>query len=102
MGEKEDWDAVRTILKTPPVNSLWNLGETKNTLLLLAKETGNFDLIEVKDDLAGSLQMCDHFTYDNVFIYFQPGNGKVKKKEPKELAVRAMKQLDDAIALALE
>ena len=25
--DKADWDAVRTILKTPPVNQLWNLGE---------------------------------------------------------------------------
>ena len=68
----------------------------------LAKETGNFDLIEIKDDLAGSLQMCDQFTYDNVFIYFQPGNGKVKVKEPKDLAIRAMKQLDEAITMASE
>ena len=35
--------------------------------------------------------------YDNVFVYFQPGNGKVKIKEPIDLAIKAMKQLDEAI-----
>lgn len=25
--EQQEWDKVRTILKTPPVNKLWNLGE---------------------------------------------------------------------------
>lgn len=71
--EQSEWDKVRTILKTPPVNQLWNLGESQNTLVKLAKETGNFDLMEVKDELAISLQMTDQYSYDNVFIYYQPG-----------------------------
>ena len=71
--ESAEWDKVRTILKTPPVNQLWNLGESQNTLVKLAKETGNFDLMEVKDELAISLQMTDQYSCDNVFIYYQPG-----------------------------
>ena len=71
--EGAEWDKVRTVLKTPPVNQLWNLGESQNTLVKLAKETGNFDLMEVKDELAISLQMTDQYSYDNVFIYYQPG-----------------------------
>lgn len=55
------------------MNQLWNLGESQNTLVKLAKETGNFDLMEVKDELAISLQMTDQYSYDNVFIYYQPG-----------------------------
>lgn len=39
----------------------------------LAKETGDFDIMEMKDELAISLQMTDQFSYDNVFIYYQPG-----------------------------
>ena len=39
----------------------------------LAKETGAMELLELKDDLAISLQMCDQYSYDNVFIYYQPG-----------------------------
>jgi hypothetical protein len=27
--EKQDWEAVRQILKTPPVNKLWNLGDVR-------------------------------------------------------------------------
>lgn len=57
------------------------------------------DLFELKDELASSLQMCDQLTYDNVFVYFQPGNGKVKIKEPQELARRAQNQLQQIIDL---
>jgi len=97
--QNKQWDSVRTILKTPPVNSLWNLGESQNTLVKLAKETDEFGLLELKDELAISLQMCDQFTYDNAFVYFQPGDGKIHLKEPIELAKRAMGQIDEAIAM---
>jgi len=92
-----EWEKTRNILKTPPVNELWNLGDSKNTLVRLAKETGDFELLEMKDELAISLQMCDQYAYDNVFVYFQPGDGKFKVKEPTEMAERAMKQLEEAI-----
>ena len=88
--EQQEWDKVRTILKTPPVNKLWNLGDSQNVILQLAKETGDVELFEVKDELALALQMTDQLTYDNVFVYFQPGNGKVKIKEPVELANKAI------------
>ena len=71
--QNANWDTARTILKTPPVNQLWNLGESSNTIVKLAKETGEMELLELKDDLAISLQMCDQYSYDNVFIYYQPG-----------------------------
>lgn len=71
--EKQEWDAVRSILKTPPVNQLWNLGDAKNTILQLAKATDEYELIDIKDELSLSLQMCDQLTYDNVFVYYQPG-----------------------------
>jgi len=38
-----------------------------------------------------------HQRYDNVFVYFQPGNGKVKIKEPIEMANKALGQLQQAI-----
>jgi hypothetical protein len=41
--------------------------------------------------------MCDQLTYDNVFVYFQPGNGKIKIKEPTDVINKAIKQLDDII-----
>lgn len=71
--QQGEWDKVRTILKTPPLNQLWNLSDSKNTLVQLAKETGEFELLELKDELAITLQMCDQLTYDNAFVYFQPG-----------------------------
>jgi len=71
--QNAEWDKVRTILKTPPVNNLWNLGENQNNIVKLVKENGNFDLLEMKDELAISLQMTDQYSYDNVFIYYQPG-----------------------------
>jgi len=95
-----EWDKARTILKTPPVNNLWNLGDSQNTLVKLAKETGEFELLELKDELSISLQMCDQLTYANAFVYFQPGNGKVNIKQPTDLAIKAMSQIADAITLA--
>ena len=95
-----EWDKIRTVLKTPPVNELWNLGESKNTLVKLAKETGEFELMEMKDELAISLQMCDQYSYDNNFIYYQPGNGKIKTKEPMEMAQKAIAQLKEALDAA--
>jgi hypothetical protein len=44
---------------------------------------------DLKDELGVALQMCDQLTYDNVFVYYQPGNGKVKVKEPTDLAIKA-------------
>ena len=69
-------------------------------MVKLAKESGEFELLELKDELSISLQICDQLTYDNAFVYYQPGNGKVKIKEPKDLAFKAMDQIKSAIELA--
>lgn len=95
-----EWDQVRTILKTPPVNYLWNMGDSRNPILQLAQATDEFELIDMKDEVAISLQMCDQLTYDNVFLPYQPGNGKIKIKEPTDLALQAMKQIDAALKVA--
>merc|ERR1711957_819621 len=68
--KKEEWDSVRSILKTSPVNKLWNLGDA-----ILAQELGEVDLLELKDELPLTIQICDQLTYGNAFVYFQPGNG---------------------------
>jgi len=36
----------------------------------------------------------------SLFAAFQPGNGKIKIKEPTELAVQAMKQIDEVLKVA--
>lgn len=60
------------------------------------------ELFEVKEDLAYDLQMCDQLTYANAFVYFQPGNGQVKIKEPTELARQAMAKIKQALEMANE
>ena len=75
--------------------------QSQNPVLRLTRDTGNVDLFELKDDLAYNLQFCDQLTYDNAFVYYQPGNGKVKIKEPQELARRAMGQIQDVIDLVM-
>jgi hypothetical protein len=95
--QQEEWEKVRNILKTPPVNKLWNLGDSQNTILKLAKETGDVELFETKDDVALNLQMCDQVTYANVFIYFQPGSGKINIKDPTDFVQKAMAQLKQVI-----
>ena len=42
--DEEKWDAVRSVLKTPPVGLLWNLGESKNTLRQLADARDDVEL----------------------------------------------------------
>jgi hypothetical protein len=132
-------------------------GDAQNTLSKLAMETGEMGLLEIRDELAISLQMTDQYSYDNNFIYYQPGefcpvcyrnfcylgsfakgpktefrpgvivgiysflnlpppftltlmriltcvtytgNGKVKVKEPMEMANKAIAQLGEAIEFA--
>lgn len=41
------------------------------------------ELFELADEVGGALQLTDQYAYDNVFIKFQPGSGKVLIKEPK-------------------
>ena len=96
--EEEKWDAVRSVLKTPPVGNLWNLGESKNPARKLADLRDDVELFELVDEIAGALQLADQFTYDNNFIYFQPGNGKVKTKEPKDQIAVAKSKLKAIIA----
>jgi hypothetical protein len=78
--QAEEWDKVRTILKSPPIVQLWNLGDGKNTISQLAKLTDDFELIDFKDEISLSLQMCDQYTYNNVFVYFQPGTLKSRSR----------------------
>mmetsp|Transcript_64483 Transcript_64483/g.127369 ORF Transcript_64483/g.127369 Transcript_64483/m.127369 type:complete len:175 (-) Transcript_64483:306-830(-) len=92
--EEEKWDAVRSVLKVPPVGNLWNLGDSKNTLRKLADMRDDVELFELADDVSSALQLADQFTYDNNFIYYQPGNGKVKIKEPKQQVQLAISKLD--------
>lgn len=63
--EQEKWDAVRSVLKTPPVGNLWNLGDSKNTLRKLADLRDDVELFELADDVAGALQLADQYTYDS-------------------------------------
>ncbi len=49
--------------------------------------------------MAGALQLADQYTYDNNFIYYQPGNGKVKIKEPKQQVQLAKQKLDAVLSV---
>mmetsp|Transcript_6827 Transcript_6827/g.21526 ORF Transcript_6827/g.21526 Transcript_6827/m.21526 type:complete len:166 (-) Transcript_6827:30-527(-) len=92
------WDAVRTVLKTSPVAELWNLGQGKNWIRKAALDAGDPELIELSEDLSSALQLTDQYVYDNNFIYFQPGNGKLKTKEPKDQIKIAQTKLKTIIS----
>ncbi|GMI45010.1 hypothetical protein TrCOL_g9324 [Triparma columacea] len=100
--QAEQWDAVRSVLKGPGLGELWNLGESKNTIAKLAKKTDNMMLMELGNELQISLQMADQLTYDNAFVYFQPGNGKVDIKGPQSMVKKAISQLDEIVEMAAE
>ncbi|CAE8600286.1 unnamed protein product, partial [Polarella glacialis] len=95
--QAQEWEAVRQVLKAPPVNYLWNLGESKNTVKKVGEVTDDASYFDLAEELSGALQLCDQFTYDNVFIPFQPGNGKVKIKEPTEQVTTAIATLDGVL-----
>ncbi|KAJ1459966.1 hypothetical protein M885DRAFT_613069, partial [Pelagophyceae sp. CCMP2097] len=99
--EAQEWDKARSVLKASPVAELWNLGNAKNYVRTAFLDAGDADLIELAEDLSSALQLTDQYAYDNNFIYFQPGNGKVKVKEPIDQANIAKKTLT-AIVQALE
>lgn len=82
----------------PPTHPL-NLQKSQNTVVQLAKSAGSIELLELKDDLALTLQLCDQYTYNNAFVYFQPGNGKYNIKEPQQLARKAMQQIQEIVDL---
>mmetsp|Transcript_22739 Transcript_22739/g.53825 ORF Transcript_22739/g.53825 Transcript_22739/m.53825 type:complete len:184 (-) Transcript_22739:153-704(-) len=100
MIEKEQWDPVRSVLKTPPVANLWNLGMSKNQIRKLSDARGgDVDIVEYVEEVGGALQLVDQFVYDNVFIPTQPGNGKINKKAPQDQLKLARKKLDEVLAL---
>jgi len=86
------------VLKAPPVNELWNLGNGRSWIRTYALDEGDPDLIELAEDLSSALQLSDQYVYDNNFIYFQPGSGKLKIKEPKDQIAVAKTKLKAIIA----
>ena len=77
---------------------LWNLGDQKNPIVQFAKAEGELELLELSEELSSALQLADQFTYDNVFIKFQPGSGKVLIKEPKAQLKIAASKLDAVLS----
>jgi len=94
----ESWDSVRTVLKIK-LGKLWALGEAQNPIVQFAKGGEEPELFEMAEELSTALQLADQFTYDNVFIYFQPGAGKVNIKEPTKQVLAAEKKLDEIIEI---
>uniref|UniRef100_A0A7S1RN15 Uncharacterized protein n=1 Tax=Alexandrium catenella TaxID=2925 RepID=A0A7S1RN15_ALECA len=100
--KQEQWDKVRTVLKNPPVGKLWNLGPSKNPLKKLGDIIGDPSVFELGEEIASALQLADQFTYDNNFIKYQPGDGKVNIKVPSEQLQIAIKKLEEVLQLAAD
>ena len=93
--DEEKWDNVRSIWKVSPVNFAWEQSQNKkNPLRKLADLRDDIDLLESADEIAAALQLADQYCYSNTFIYTQPGNGKVKIKEPKQQVKIAVDKID--------
>jgi len=94
--EEEQWDQVRSIFKVPPVNLAWEQQMAKkNPFRRLADLRDDVEQFELVDELAAALQLADQYCYSNTFIYTQPGNGKVKIKEPKQQVAIAVQKIDE-------
>ena len=81
----------------PPVNYLGAV-ETRRTRSKLAVLRDDVELFEVVDDIAQAMQLADQYCYSNTFIYTQPGNGKMKFKEPKQQIKIAVDKMDSFIS----
>ena len=93
--EEEQWDTVRSIFKAAPVNLAWEQTMAKrNPFKQLADLRDDVEQFEIVDELAAALQLADQYCYSNTFIYTQPGNGKVKIKEPKQQVAIAVQKID--------
>merc|ERR1719478_1485125 len=93
--DEEKWDAARSVWKVPPVNYAWEQSQNKkNPIKKLADLRDDVELFEVVDEIAAALQLADQYCYSNTFIYTQPGNGKVKIKEPKQQVQIAVDKID--------
>ena len=93
--ETEQWDAVRSIFKAAPVNLAWEQTlAKKNPFKKLADLRDDVEQFEVVDELASAIQLADQYCYSNTFIYTQPGNGKVKIKEPKQQVAIAVQKIE--------
>eukprot|EP00434_Breviolum_minutum_P023116 symbB.v1.2.020393.t1/scaffold1715.1/size104970/3 len=99
MLKDQKWDGVRSVLKTPPVSFLWNLGLEKNTLKKLGDNLGEVQVLEAMDEIASALQTTDEISYSNVYVYGQPGEGKVKIDEPIIFLKTAMSKLDEVLQI---
>eukprot|EP00439_Symbiodinium_sp_Y106_P080458 s660_g19.t1 len=99
MLKDQKWDNVRSVLKTPPVSYLWNLGLEKNTLKKLGDSLGEIQVLELMDEIASDLQVADEISYSNNYVYGQPGEGKVKIQEPIEYMKMAMSKLDEVLKI---
>ena len=96
--EEEQWDTVRSIFKAAPVNLAWEQTMAKrNPFKQLADLRDDVEQFEIVDELAAALQLADQYCYSNTFIYTQPGNGKVKIKEPQQQIEIARKKLAEFI-----
>ena len=83
--DEEKFDSVRSVLKVPPVGDAWQQSQNgKNPFRKLADLRDDVELFETVDEIAAALQLADQYLYSNTFIYTQPGNGKLKIKEPKQ------------------
>ena len=96
--EEEQWDTVRSIFKAAPVNLAWEQTMAKrNPFKQLADLRDDVEQFEIVDELAAALQLADQYCYSNTFIYTQPGNGKVKIKEPKQQVLLASQKLGELL-----
>ena len=52
----QQWDPVRSSLRTPAVNALWNTMDSGNTLRKLAKSRGEPEIFEAAEAVARDLR----------------------------------------------
>ena len=115
----QQWDPVRSELRTPAVNALWNTADKANTLLKLARSRGDPDIFDAAEEVSRSLRDVDGIVYSNGFSMEGKmagaglrgdgsgvggkaqgaGGGKYRIKEPQALLISVVASIDGVLAL---
>jgi len=114
----QQWDPIRSELRQPAINALWNTMDSGNTLRKLAKSRGDPEIIEAAETVAQTLRDVDQIVYSNAFSMEGKmagaglrttgdgvggkaqggGGGQYRIKEPQELLRAAARSIDDVIS----
>jgi len=98
--DAKEFDAVRFVIKNPPIQFIWDCANSRNTVRQLGESLADEEILNLFDEITTDMQNVDEYLYANAFVYTQPGDGKFRIEQPKEYLAKVMNSLDKVIKIA--